>query len=281
MNHIYCGHCDHTQAQMFSSLLRFWNINSPASKNLLPLTSQSWYVGISLGSGIWMRLMHAAWQITWKNGLRPHKDISPADRLGRFTGPLSSCSRQRQRLNTYSHIGCEYMCVKWGKNCGTNTNTVILWVGFGWCASDSLAVGYNLYCGLFSSWIMSSYHMVCLLSLSWRPRSPHLVVWSVGVGAPTALWEEEAGCSTLLLPTVCQHSCTSAIPERCCSRRTMLHCGPRGTMLHLLVPSSTRTMLPGEHALLYIHTHQCNVMHCNVVQRQAMDKSFGHNSQSG
>ena len=119
---------------------------------------------------------------------------------------------------------------------------------------------------LFFLGFMSSYHMVCLLSLSWRPRSPHLVVWSVGVGAPTALWEEEAGCSTLLLPTVCQHSCTSAIPERCCSRRTMLHCGPRGAMLHLLLPSSTleRCYSVSMHCCyLYIHAHQCNALQCS------------------
>ena len=46
------------------------------------------YMPRYMHSGIWMRLMHGAWQITRKNGPRPHKDISPADRLGRFTGPL-------------------------------------------------------------------------------------------------------------------------------------------------------------------------------------------------
>ena len=60
---------------------------------IFALTSQARYVGISCEDGIWMRLMHRAWQITWKNGLRPHKDISTADR---FTGPLFICPRQIQ-----------------------------------------------------------------------------------------------------------------------------------------------------------------------------------------
>ena len=53
--------------------------------------------------------------------------------------------------------------------------------------------------------VMSSYHMVCLLSLSWRPRSPHLVVWLV-------VWEEEANvaASHCVSAAHCTSHCVSA-----------------------------------------------------------------------
>ena len=62
----------------------------------------------------------------------------------------------------------------------------------------------------FLSWIMSSYYMVCLLSLSWRPRSPHLVVWSV-------VWEEEANVAAS--HCVSAEHCTS----HCVSARQLHH----------------------------------------------------------
>ena len=120
------------------------------------------------------------------------------------------------------------------------------------------------------SWIMSSYHMVCLLSLSWRPRSPHLVVWLVHVGGGS--WLNVAASHCVSAPmhcalytvhcALCNVNC-AMYTVHCallhhqngaplsCSSQTMLHCGPRGTILHHLVPSCTQTMLPGEHALLH------------------------------
>ena len=134
------------------------------------------------------------------------------------------------------------------------------------------------------SWIMSSYHMVCLLSLSWRPRSPHLVVWSV-------VWEEEANvaashCVSAAHSTVHFPLCVStaaAPPERCCTLAVGQPCcttlWPEGTMLHHLVPSSTPTMLLDElsmHCFLHIHA---DAVQCSGSA--AMQKSFGHNSESG